>query len=222
MTSDEFGNAAQPLVVIGGGAHAREVIWLAREATQAYNVLGCLDDAEGSRSHLLSGVPVLGRVSEWPRFADAAFVVAIGTPRIRRDVVQRMYSSGVPRFATLVHRSVLQSSYVQIGPGSMVLAGCIASTQIIIGSHVILNIGATVAHDAVIEDYCTLAPRVVLSGNVHLEAGVELGTCSSLKQGIRVGRGAMVGMGSVVTRDVAEADLVLGNPARSVRKLDTF
>jgi acetyltransferase-like isoleucine patch superfamily enzyme len=32
----------------------------------------------------------------------------------------------------------------------------------------------------------------------------------------------MVGMGSVVTRDVAEADLVLGNPARSVRKLDTF
>lgn len=212
----------RPLIIVGGGGFAREVIWLARESRQAFDVIGCLDDAEGSQGKTLSDVPVLGRVDDWCHHADAAFVVAIGAPRTRRMVVQKMSARGTPKFATLVHRSVQHSAYVEFGEGAMVCAGCMITTQIRIGRHVIVNIGCTVGHDTVMDDFCTVAPIVAVSGNVHLHEGAEIGTGSSLRQGVRVGRGAMVGMGSVVTRDVADADLVLGSPARSVRPLDAF
>ena len=212
----------RPLIVVGGGGFAREVIWLARESRQSFDVVGCLDDADASQGKTLSDVPVLGRVDDWQHHAEAAFVVAIGAPRTRRAVVQKMLARGTPAFATLVHRSVQHSAYVEFGAGSMIAAGCLITTQITIGEHAIVNIGCTIGHDTVIEDFCTVAPIVAVSGNVHLQAGCEVGTGSSLRQGIRVGRGAMVGMGSVVTRDVADADLVLGSPARSARQLDAF
>ena len=104
----------------------------------------------------------------------------------------------------------------------MVTAGCVLTTQIQIHAHVIVNIGSTVGHDTVIEDYVTIAPIVAVSGNVRLQAGAEVGTGSSLKQGVCIGRGAMVGMGSVVTKDVIDADLVMGAPARSTRRLEPF
>lgn len=214
--------APQPLIVVGGGGFAREVIWLAREARQPFDVIGVLDDADASQGRTLSDVPVLGRVADWVRHPQARFVVGIGAPRTRRAVVQKMLSLGRPSFATLVHRSVQHSAYIEFGAGSMVTAGCILTTQIQIHEHVIVNIGSTVGHDTVIEDFVTIAPIVAVSGNVHLQAGAEVGTGSSLKQGVRIGRGAMVGMGSVVTKDVDDADLVMGAPARSARRLEPF
>jgi sugar O-acyltransferase (sialic acid O-acetyltransferase NeuD family) len=212
----------QPLIVVGGGGFAREVIWLAREARQPFDVIGVLDDADASQGRTLSDVPVLGRVADWTRHPQAQFVVAIGAPRTRRAVVQKMVALGRPSFATLVHRSVQHSAFIVFGAGSMVTAGCVLTTQIQIHEHVIVNIGSTVGHDTVIENFVTIAPIVAISGNVHLQAGAEVGTGSSLKQGIRIGRGATVGMGSVVTKDVDDADLVMGAPARSARRLEPF
>ena len=212
----------QALVLVGAGGHARELIWVAREADQPWVLLGCLDDAEALQGQTICDVPVLGRVSEWRRFADAHFVVAVGSPRTRRVLVERLSADHSPRFATLIHRSVVRSAYVEIGVGSVVMAGCILSTQVRIGCHAILNQHVTVAHDVFLEDYATLAPGVTLSGNVHACAGAELGTASCVRQGLRIGRGAMVGMGAVVVRDVDDRDLVTGNPAKPRRQLDLF
>jgi sugar O-acyltransferase (sialic acid O-acetyltransferase NeuD family) len=210
------------LIVIGGGGFAREVIWLAREATQPWKVVGCLDDRDGAQGQDLSGVPVIGRVQDWASHPDTYFVVAIGNPRVRRQVVQRMALAGIPRFATLVHRSVQMSSFVNIGAGSMITAGCVLTTQIEVGRHVILNLSSTVGHDCVIADGVTVAPMVAISGEVRLEEACEIGTGTCIRQGLRIGRGAMVGMGTVVTRDVSDFELVVGSPARPLRQLESF
>lgn len=47
-------------------------------------------------------------------------------------------------------------------------------------------------------------------------AGATIGANATIGPGVRIGRFAMVGMGSVVTRDVADFAIVHGNPARSV------
>jgi acetyltransferase-like isoleucine patch superfamily enzyme len=47
-------------------------------------------------------------------------------------------------------------------------------------------------------------------------AGATIGAGCVIGSGLRIGRWAMVGMGSVITRDVADFHLVVGNPARSV------
>jgi serine acetyltransferase len=47
-------------------------------------------------------------------------------------------------------------------------------------------------------------------------AGATIGAGCTIGSNLRIGRFAMVGMGSVVTRSVADFHLVVGNPARSI------
>lgn len=210
------------LIVVGCGGMGREAVWLARGSSSPFNVVGFLDDADAHQGSRINGVPVVGRVSDWIRFHDTEFVVAVGSPRTRQRLVSKMYGGGAPRFASLVHESVIRPPEVPVGEGSIVSAGCVMMTNVSVGRHVIPNINSTLSHDTSIGDFCTIAPMVAVSGNVRLEPGTQVGTGACLRDGITLGRGSMAGMGSVVVRDVAARDLVVGNPARSIRQLEAF
>lgn len=56
------------------------------------------------------------------------------------------------------------------------------------------------------------------TGEVVLESGCNIGMSASILPGVRVGRGAMVGAGAVVTRDVPPYAVVAGVPARVLRE----
>lgn len=222
MDTSKASPAPEPLIIVGAGGHAREMIWVAQCSPERWSVLGCLDDRDPLQGTEVCGVPVLGRIDNWQRWPEARLIVAIGSPRTRQSLVRRLESAGRPRFATLVHPSVLHSEHVSIGEGSMVSAGCILTTQVTVGRHALLNLNCSVSHDCVLDDFATVAPGVAVPGNVHMEAGSELAIGAVLRQGLRIGRGAFVGMGAVATRDVPEGSLVIGCPARPHRQLEPF
>lgn len=211
----------KPLIVVCGGGLAREIMWLALE-TQEWEPIGFLVDSQYLSETTLCGVPFLGSIEEWTNFDDASFVVAIGAPRHRKAIVERMQQLGRPKFATLIHPSVNKSSYVSIGPGSMITAGCSLTTQIEVGCHALINLGCTVGHDVTIGDYCTLSPKVAISGNTTIERGVEIGTGATLIEKLTVGTGSLIGAGSVVTKSLSKNILAVGVPARQIRSLQDF
>ncbi len=213
---------ANSLIVIGGGGFAREVIWLAESLPEKWRVMGVLDDAEGMQGNLVGPVPVLGKISNWPKYKEAQFAVAVGAPRTRRAIVNTMRAYGEPEFATLIHPSALYSAYILFGKGTIVTAGCILTTDITIGEHCILNLGVTVGHDVKVGNYCTLAPQASISGQVKIADGVEIGTGATIVQQLKIGTGSLLGAGSVVTKDVEDNVFVIGAPARHVRQLEVF
>lgn len=215
-------SVSNKLVIIGGGGFAREVIWLARESHEKWNIIGILDDNPILMGKEFCGIKVIGPISDSEKFSEAHFVVAVGTSRTRKIIVDRLLDVGVLNFATLIHRSVLRSEYVEIGAGSIIAAGCILTTQIRLGSHTNIHVGCTVGHDVVLGDFCTLAPSSVVSGNVTLEDGVEVGAGSVIIQGLVLGRGSFVGAGAVVTKNIPANVLVVGSPARQVKLLEAF
>lgn len=70
------------------------------------------------------------------------------------------------------------------------------------------------AHDCQLGDHATLASSVLLAGHVRVDSHANLGLGCMVHQRRHVGSGAMVGMGSVVTKDVVPFAKAFGNPAR--------
>ena len=60
--------------------------------------------------------------------------------------------------------------------------------------------------------------RVSLAGKVSIHEAAFIGANSTVREDTRVGARAVVGMGSVVLSDVADGQIVVGNPARPLRK----
>ena len=105
-----------------------------------------------------------------------------------------------------------------IGPGTVIRENCVVGQGVerdtIIGDDSYIMNTAYVAHDCVLAEQVTLASGVRLAGHVWLGRGVNLGLNASVHQRRRIGGGAMIGMGAVVTRDIRPFAKAYGNPAR--------
>lgn len=203
------------IIVIGFGGFGREINWLAKECGK--KVLGFLDDSIEPGEY--GSYIVLGSTDKWTDFPDSEFVVAIGDPRTRKKIVTALIDQGLNSFATLIHPNVKMDSSVNVGEGTVICAGCIATVDISIGRHVILNLNVTLGHDDVISDFVTVAPMVALSGEVTLDEGVEVGTGAAIRQGVRMNCGSMLGMGGVLTKNTVENTIYIGSPAKPFKEL---
>ena len=205
------------LIIIGGGGFAKEVIWLANDCNR--KVKGVLDDSVQTHNTQVQGATVLGDVSSWINYKDCEFIIAIGSPRTRRKVLDKMLTFGEPDFATLIHPSVRLSNTVSIGEGSIICAGSILTADISLGKHNILNLNVTVGHECEFADYVTIAPMVAVSGNVKLHYLVEVGTGAVIRQGLDLAEGSMLGMGGILTKNIPERMIYAGNPAKKLKEI---
>jgi sugar O-acyltransferase (sialic acid O-acetyltransferase NeuD family) len=203
------------IVVVGACGFGKEVAWLAKSC--GYQVLGFLDDDEQLHGSQVLGLPVLGDLSCCTEYFAAAFVVAIGNPRVRQALVGKIEALRPHvKWATLTHPNVLIDDSVLLGKGTVVTAGCTLTTDINIGDHCIVNINSTVGHDCVLADFVTVAPLVAISGNVTLGQCVEIGTSASIRQGVTVEEGAVLGMGGVLIKSQPANTVFVGNPAKEL------
>ena len=205
------------LVIIGASGLGKEVAWLSNRI--GIEVLGFLDDNQNLIGKLFYQRPVLGCIDEWKKYADAEFVIAIASPRIKENILKQLTKNDLPRFATLIDPSVQIDTYeTKLGVGTVICAGTVCTADITIGSHCIINKLCSIGHDATISDFATLSPQVMLGGHSIVGVGAELGASCLIRQGLTVGDWANVGMGSVVTKNVPSGITVVGNPAKPLVK----
>ncbi len=208
------------LLVAAGG--------LGREAAAAVRAVGAgarvafLDDAIAVGTEI-EGVTVVGPATAdtIARFPDAEVVVCTASsadPDRRRRLVARL---DIPRsrYGRIVHPAAVLDECVP-GPGSIVLAGAVATVAVTIGAHAVIMPGVVMVHDTVIGDYSVVAGGVALGGGVQIGERAYVGAASVVREGCRVGDGAVVGMGAVVVRDVPAGEVWVGNPARRLRAAD--
>lgn len=213
----------EQLVVVGAGGFGREALDVLAELNRSsphpvFDLLGVLDDqpsAQNLARLAARDVVWLGTVRSWlDRPADARFVVAIGTPSVRRKVVEELVAAG-RRPATLVHPRAMIGSAVHIGDGSVVCGGVHISTNVQVGAHAHLNPNATIGHDTTLGDYVSVNPAATVSGDVVVGDGVLVGAGAVVLQGLTLGADSVVGASACVVDDVAASSTVKGVPARS-------
>ena len=86
-----------------------------------------------------------------------------------------------------------------------------------IGAHAQININTTIAHDFIAGDYFTTAPSVNISGNCTFGECVYLGTNSSTREKISICDNAVIGMGSVVVKNIVQEGTYVGNPVERLK-----
>jgi len=211
----------RPLIILGTGGNAYDVLDIVEainaDVAASWEVVGFLDDTRAAGAEHL-GLPVLGRLSEAPRFAREWFVNAIGSDASFAKRPQIVAGTGLSadRFAVLVHPTASISSRARVGRGVYANSGVSVAGNVTIGDHVALGPGCLVGHDSTIGDFSMLAPAAVISGFVRVGTACYAGAGALVKQRVTIGDRALIGMGAVVTRDVAPATVVVGCPARAM------
>lgn len=201
------------IAIYGPGGFGRELVNMAREAVApSQGAVVFLSDVAEEIGRTVCGVPVLSA-------ADGAVpaVIAVADAQVRRRLAQRISA------CSLVSPTHRRGPDVQVGEGAVFCDFTVVTASARIGRHFHCNIYSYVAHDCIIGDFVTFAPNVSCNGNVVIEDDVYVGTGAILRQGapgkpLRIGKGAVVGMGAVVTRDVPPGVTVVGNPARIMER----
>lgn len=122
------------------------------------------------------------------------------------------------------------------------LFGCEIGDNVKIGSFVEVGRGVKIGKNCLIEAFCFICSGVILEDNVFFGPGVictndfwppsgkrrqtlvkegaSIGANSTIVCGVTIGKHAMIGAGSVVTKDIPDYALAYGNPAKIMRIID--
>jgi sugar O-acyltransferase (sialic acid O-acetyltransferase NeuD family) len=164
--------------------------------------------------------PVIVEADLDPADGDS-FAIGIGDNKIRGKIAEK-YASRL-HFPNLIHPSASFGSG-QLGriagrSGIIVCAGGRFTNGIDVGDFAIFNLNCTVGHDCAIGNFVNVAPGANLSGYVTIEDYCWVGTNAAINQGepgrpLTIGRGTVIGSGSVVVKDCEPDGVYVGIPAK--------
>lgn len=208
------------IVIFGCGGFGREILQIVLDQNRerpTWRMLGFLVSPDVQAPEMVQGFPVSGDIRQFGSPAALSCAVGIGNPLARRTVVSNLRASGVQDFPTLVHPRAWLGTNVSMEEGVIICAGALLTTDLHLGQHVHVNIGATVGHDAVVGAFSTLSPGVHVSGRVTLGEAVEIGTGACINPGVTIGSGAVIGAAAAVVRDIPEGCTAVGVPAKVIK-----
>jgi sugar O-acyltransferase (sialic acid O-acetyltransferase NeuD family) len=211
-------NTLPSAIVIGGGGHAKVLMDLLH--LLGWKVVGYTDLNPGSRDIL--GVPCLGAddvVARW-RPDEVQLVNGVGSiasPRARVQVFEDFKRRGYT-FPPVVHGSAVVSPDAVLDQGVQVMAGAVIQAGCRIGQNVIVNTRASVDHDCAISAHVHIAPGAVLSGGVQVAERAHIGAGATVIEGLTIGADVIVGAGAVVINSIPPGVIVVGVPAKILRR----
>jgi sugar O-acyltransferase (sialic acid O-acetyltransferase NeuD family) len=88
-----------------------------------------------------------------------------------------------------------------------------------IGDNVIMWSGNHIGHHGKIDSHCFFTSHVVLSGHCHVKERAWIGVNSSIRDGVTIGVGSLIAMGSLITKNVEDNSFYMGVPAKKQNKL---
>lgn len=208
------------LILVGASDHARYTLDIVRKAGVG-RVVGIVDDrAEVGLD--VDGVPVVGRSDELVelkrRLGIDGGLVAIGDNHVRRRVAARVREQ-LPDFVfpVAIHPFSCIGPDVEVGEGTVMMAGVIVNNSCRIGQHVFLATKASLDHDSTLEDAVSMSPGATTGGRVHVGACSTISIGATVIHGRTIGAHTVIGAGATVVSDIPSHSIAFGTPCRVVR-----
>jgi tetrahydrodipicolinate N-acetyltransferase len=127
-----------------------------------------------------------------------------------------------------IEPGVIIRDQVEIGDNAVIMMGAVINIGAVIGEKTMIDMGVVLGGRATVGKNCHIGAGTVLAGVIEppsaqpviIEDDVLIGANAVVLEGVRVGKGAVVAAGAVVTKDVAPYTVVAGTPARKIKDID--
>jgi len=201
------------LIIIGASGHGKVVADIAIKMNK-WQSITFFDDDESIKTSM--GLEVIGKTADAFTYKDEAdFFVAIGNNATRENIQEKLIDERL-NVVSLIHPSSVIGTDVEIGIGTVVMAGVVINSSTRIGKGCIINTSSSLDHDNNIEDYVHVSPGVSLAGTVRVGRLSWIGIGSVVSNNVNICSGCKVGAGAVVVKDITEPGTYVGVPVRRV------
>jgi len=206
------------VILIGGGGHCKACIDVIE--TTSLEIAGILD--KRTSSDRILDYEIIGGDEDIEDLSkkNYSFLISIGQikdPLPRIKIFERIKQLNA-KLVTIVASSALVSKYSTVGEGTIVMHQAIVNSSSKVGSNCILNNRALVEHDCTVGDHTHISTAAVVNGNCTIGNRVFIGSNSVITQGVQIADDVVIGAGSVVIRNIIEAGVFAGNPARKINE----
>ena len=121
----------------------------------------------------------------------------------------------------------------KIGTGCNICANVLIENEVIVGNNVTVKSGVQLWDGVTLEDNVFVGPNVTFTNDLFprsknsdwklsktvVKKGASIGANATIICGVTIGEGALIGAGSVVTKNVPAGEVWVGNPAKFLRKV---
>ena len=215
-------------IIIGSNGNCRDILDTINDINDSnnencYECIGFLDDNSDSHGTEINGVKVLGSLSSAINYNDTYFINGIGSPHnyFKKEEIIKKTHIPTHMFTSIIHPSASVSQTAKIGKDVVILQNVSICSNVTIRNHVIILPNSIISHDDVIGDYTSIAGGVAISGECIIGKSCYLGTHCSIRGGTHIGDYSIIGMSSTVLNDVAPESVIVGNPGRLLRTLNS-
>ena len=206
------------VIIIGAGGHSKVIADIIVKSQD--NVLGFLDDNISIDTIIIKekNLKVLGKIEDGIKIKEqnreVEFVIGIGNNKTRKSIAGKYPNLN---YYTAIHPSSQIALDVKIEDGTVIMANTCINTSATIGKHCIINTGAIIEHDNIIEDYVHISPNATLCGTVKIGELTHIGAGSTIKNNINICSNCIIGAGAVIVKDINEEGTYVGVPAKKIK-----
>ena len=179
---------------------------------------GMLDNDQDKWNTSFYGLPILGGIEQVERLKseNSRFVNLItSSTKVRHETTSQILLSG-GKLTNLIHPSV-DLTMTRLGVGLYIQEAVILQANVEVGDNTSIHMAAIVGHESVIGNSVFIAHAVSISGCCVIGDGVFIGTNATVLPRVKIGKWATIGAGAVVTKDVPDYAVVVGNPGKIIK-----
>lgn len=209
------------ILLIGASEHAKVVMDIV-EKEGRFEILGLIDTYKPAGEEIF-GYKILGAEDTLANLFKeekvCGGIITIGDNWMRSQVAERIHSLAPDfPFVTAIHPSAVLGRGVEIGAGTVVMAGVVINSDCRIGMHCIVNTQSSIDHDCEAGDFASLAPGVVTGGKVSIGKFSAISLGAKIIHGVNIGGQTVLGAGAIAVKDIPSYCVAYGVPARVIRK----
>jgi sugar O-acyltransferase (sialic acid O-acetyltransferase NeuD family) len=136
---------------------------------------------------------------------------------LRVNISEQLIKFGLKTFSIFSKKAIIDKS-AKVGQGCLIMPGAVVHKKVFVGNDCYINVNAVVDHESILGKGVHVMGSAYIAGKVQIDDYASIGANATILPYCRIGKGAVVGAGSVVTKDIKAYETVVGNPAKFLKK----